>query len=100
MDALWVAYKYATNKTRNDAINAAMQLTRNSAGDFYSAKILVRIYLKEGMIDEALTEVKAVQEKWPKNRWAPKMEHIISTGKYQMDAEEDEINSDEEFERD
>lgn len=100
MDALWVAYKYATNKTRNDAINAAMQLTRNSAGDFYSAKILVRIYLKEGMIDEALTEVKAVQEKWPKNRWAPKMEHIISMGKYQMDAEEDEINSDEEFERD
>lgn len=52
------------------------------------------------MIDEALTEVKAVQEKWPKNRWANKMEHIISTGKYQMDAEEDEIDSDEEFERD
>lgn len=100
MDALWVAYKYATNKTRNDAINAAMQLTRNSAGDFYSAKILVRIYLKERMVDEALTEVKAVQEKWPKNRWAPKMEHIISTGKYQMDAEKDEIDSDEEFERD
>lgn len=52
------------------------------------------------MIDEALTEVRAVQEDWPKNRWARKMEYIISTGKYQMDAEEDEIDSDEEFEQD
>lgn len=96
MAALWVAYYYASKQTRPKSVAMAINLTQNSTGDFYSAKILVRIYLRENMITEAAKEVNAVLDDWPSNQWARRMHYLITTGKYKAD-EDDDFDTDEEF---
>ncbi len=97
MDALWVAYYYASKQTRGKALDMAVKLTQESAGDFYSAKILVRIYLRENMTSDALKEVEAVLDTWKNNHWAKKMHYLISTGKYQENEEDnDDLDGEEE----
>lgn len=97
MDALWVAYYYASKQTRGKALDMAVKLTQESAGDFYSAKILVRIYLRENMTSDALKEVEAVLNTWKSNHWAKKMHYLISTGKYQENEEDnDDLDGEEE----
>lgn len=98
MDALWVSYYYATKQTRERALQDAVKLTQESAGDFYSAKILVRIYLRENMTNEALKEIEAVLDTNPNNGWALKMQYRIETGKYMRDKDDfDDEGEDQEI---
>lgn len=96
MDALWVAYYYASKQTRDKALDMATKLTQTSAGDFYSAKVLVRIYLRENMSNEALQEVDAILANWGSNRWAQRMHYLITAGKYKSSETEDDFDEDEE----
>lgn len=95
MDALWVSYYYVSKQTRQQALDTAIKLTQTSAGDFYSAKILVRIYLRENLPDKALQEVDAVLGIWANNRWAQRMHHLISTNRYNMFEEDDNFDENE-----
>lgn len=89
MDALWVKYYYKFSKqTRDKALDMAIKLTHDSPGDFYSAKILVNIYLEENMIDEARIEIEYVLKYWRTNDWALKMQRLIDKGRY---TEHDEL---------
>lgn len=95
MDALWVAYYYASKQTRDKALDMAINLTKTSAGEFHSAKILVRIYLRENMPNEALQEVDAVLANWGNNHWAQKMHYLISTEKYKASETDENFDEDD-----
>lgn len=95
MDALWIKYYYASKQTRDTALDMAVKLTKESAGDFYSAKILVKIYLRENMVSEATMEIEAVLDIWTNNHWALKMQHLIKNGLYHEHNDVDEYDEDE-----
>lgn len=90
MDALWIDYWYSNKQTRSYAIAEALKLTKASAGDFYSAKTLVRLYLNENMTDEAIKEIDAVLAVWHSNKWANKMHRFVLSGNYKIQSEEEE----------
>lgn len=73
----------------------AINLTKTSAGEFHSAKILVRIYLRENMPNEALQEVDAVLANWGNNHWAQKMHYLISTEKYKASETDENFDEDD-----
>lgn len=81
LKALRILLLYYTRQTRDQALTMARELTRNSNGDFYSARILVQIYWKEDMEQEALKEIADVLKNWPNNRWAQRMQRILTEGR-------------------
>ncbi len=59
--------------------------------DFYSAKILVNIYLRENMVDEACIEIEHILKYRTSNDWALKMQRLIDSGRY-ANHDEDELD--------
>lgn len=96
MDALWVKYYYnLSGQTKDKALDMAIKLTQNSPGDYYSAKILVGIYIRENMIEEARVEIEHILKYWSTNSWALRMLHLIDSGMYKEQGELNEYEEDE-----
>jgi len=93
LSALWVMLHYSNNATKKQAISSAMLTTKAGQYDIYASKILVPIYLHEGLITEALEELDTVFNVWRNNDWAKGVRYRIQQGIY--DIEDDMDDKDE-----
>ena len=94
LSALWVMLRYSNNTTKKQAIDSALEITKAGQYDIYASKILVRIYLQEGLKNEALEELDTVTKVWSNNDWAKGIRYRIKLGIY--DIEDDGVGIDDE----
>lgn len=90
LSALWVMLRYSNNSTKKEAISTAKLLTKAKQYDLYASKILVRIYLHEGLVREALEELETVFNVWRNNEWAKSIKYQIQLGTYDLEENEDD----------
>ncbi|MCL1999499.1 MAG: hypothetical protein FWG65_12110 [Turicibacter sp.] len=81
LDSLWIMYRYANQRTRERAVNDAVNIANNPPYDIHCVKNIVPILFREGHTKEALRAVDEILKVWSTNDWASSMKRKLLLSK-------------------